>query len=436
MNTFWRNFYIIFRREFKVRVQNKLFIIATLGTPLLLGAVIIIPAIVASQTESEKYEVAVIDPTGLVLPQLKAVETGNMTFEATALKPAELKMSLIEEKGKAALIIPDDLTKEKLHLVFHSAQAPSMKFERDLQRKLQTILREQRLAAAGLSLETVRASEVDVDLTTKKITQSGKEEETSSGLAFILGYGLGFICFMMVFIYGSLLMKGVMEEKTSRIVEVIISSVRPFELMLGKVLGIASVGLLQFAIWVVLLVGLAIVGGIVLGVSGTEIAASQVDGPTPEQQDMAQKIAMGLGQFKIELIFYFLFYFLGGYLLYGGLFAAVGASIDQEADAGPLTTIISIPAYLPLLLLTAVMNNPDSNMSFWLSVLPFSSPTIMIARMALIDVPFWQILLSMVLLIASIAGSVWVAARIYRVGLLMYGKKITVSELIRWIRVS
>ena len=422
------NFWIVFRREVRVRVRNKLFLLATLGTPLLLAAVMVIPALVASQTDTESYEVAVVDPTGRILPELQKAEETGMRFVAA-------KRSLVDQKGQAALVLADDLSRSSYHAVFHSAQAPSLKFERTLTKKLDRILREQRLLDAGLNLETVRAAEISIDLTTRKITREG-DEATSSAWGFILGYGMGFISFMMVFIYGGLLMKGVMEEKTNRIVEVMVSSVRPFDLMLGKVLGIAAVGLVQFAIWVGLIGVLLVVGGLALGLSGAELAAAQADGPTPEQQEMAAKIAAGIGQFKPALIGWFIFYFLGGYLLYGCLFAAVGASIDQEADAGPLTTIISIPAYIPILLIGAVMNNPDGPLAVWLSLLPFSSSTIMMARMALVDVPVWQVGVSALLLVGSILGSVWVAARIYRVGLLMYGKKITFGELVRWVRAS
>lgn len=428
--------WIIFKREFMTRVKNKLFLVTTLATPLLFLVLMIVPTLIGKYSKTETYTVHVIDPSKRILPELAQKSDETMKFVPATMGLEELKKWLVGKEHDAGLMLQDDLGKEKVNVVFQASQLPSMTFESNLKSKIDPILKNIKLQDAGLGTEKIKETEYRLAVQTIKITEKG-EEGGSSALGFAFGYGMAFLTFMMVFIYGGILMKGVMEEKANRIVEIIISSVKPIELMLGKILGIGAVGLVQFLIWVVLIMGGVVLLSFFAGSEAVQSSATQsMMGSSEESVQMADKMMKAVGQFKFSLIFFFIFYFLGGYLIYGTIFAAIGAAIDQEADAGPLTTAISIPAYIPILLLFAVMNNPNGALAFWLSIIPFTSPTIMMARMAIVDVPVWQIILSMVLLVAGIYGMAWVSARIYRIGLLMYGKKITFKELIKWVRMG
>jgi ABC-2 type transport system permease protein len=426
---------IIFMREFTTRVKNKLFLVTTLLMPLLFAVVMVVPSLVTALSENETYTIWVVDKSNNLLPKLQSEAVEDMSFVAWNGTIETLQDSLRNKKGKAGLVF-GDYDRKDISVTFYASKNPSLKFEGKLKSRLKDLFREERLVAAGMSKSMIDNTDFDLNLTTKKVTEKGSED-TSSALGFIYGFGMGILGFMMVFIYGGILMKGVMEEKANRVVEVIVSSVKPMELMIGKILGVGAVGLLQFAIWSMLLVAISLGITLVLPTpdpAAMDTAMTGIDASA--QQDMAFKVIKAIEQFEGHTVFFFVFYFFAGYLLYGSLFAAIGASIDQEADAGPFTTAISIPAYIPILTLGAVMNNPDGALAFWLSVFPLTSSTVMMARMAITDVPVWQVLLSMGLLVGATWGITWVAARIYRVGLLLYGKKLTFRELYRWITVK
>lgn len=251
-----------------------------------------------------------------------------------------------------------------------------------------------------------------------------------------LGYVMGFVIYIAMFVYGAMVMRGVIEEKTNRIVEVVASSARPFELMMGKVLGIGAVGLTQFVLWIVLaLAGLAVFGAVLGGMvepaalAGTDAAAGAEELPFDPS-------LLSLSRVPFSLVVYFLLFFLGGYLLYGSLFAAIGSAVEQESDAQSLQLPILIPVILPALFLPFIADNPDAPASVILSLVPFFSPILMVVRAAATTVPFWQMALALALLALAFVGTIWLASRIYRVGILMYGKKATFRDLARWVRTA
>lgn len=429
-------FLIIFTREYLTRIKAKSFLLTTFLAPLAFAALIFVPALAGRFMESEEYVVKIEDPSGKVAPQLLKLSEETMRFEVIDKTLAQAQKDVLTNKHAAVLVLPEDDSKAQLNATFYAGQTPSLKFENKLDDKLQTIYRELRLKQAGLSSEKIAGTEVKLDLTTKKITEKG-EEEGSALLGMVLGQGMAFLNYIMVLVYGSLLMRGAMEEKTSRMMEIIISCVKPIELMMGKIFAIALVGLTQFTLWVLLVGGLTFIAGIAFGLNGAGEAAMQSAGDTGvNNAAMAAKVTAALSQFKLSLIFYFIYYFLGGYLLYGALFAAIGASIDQETDGQQLTTIITIPFIASIGILTGIINNPNGPLAFWLSIIPLFSPTIMMARMAATDVPIWEILLSMAFLALGVWGAIALAARIYRVGVLMYGKKLTFGELWKWVTIK
>jgi len=262
-------------------------------------------------------------------------------------------------------------------------------------------------------------------------------------VAFITSYGMGFIIYFFVFMYGTMVMRSVMEEKKNRIVEVIISSVKPFELMSGKIIGTAMVGLTQVAIWIVLIIaGLGIAKGFFTPESAQEMGQSilqsqqQMSPMQPDMNEAQNQIAEVLemiGNLNIPLIIFgFIFYFLGGYLLYSSLMGAIGAAVDNDEDSQQLIFPVTFPLILSIIMLFSIAKNPEGSVAFWASIIPFTSPICMLARIPY-GVPTWELLLSMFLLVGTLIGIIWVAAKIYRTGILMYGKKVNLKELYKWL---
>jgi ABC-2 type transport system permease protein len=285
-----------------------------------------------------------------------------------------------------------------------------------------------------------------VKLNSLKVTETGEAKKSNSFVAFGASYIMGFIIYFFVFMYGSLVMRSVMEEKKSRIVEVIVSSVKPFQLMAGKIVGTALVGLTQVAIWIVIGgVAVAVLQGVFSPEKAQQIGQSimesqqQMPGSSQVVSQMAEKnqvmeVIEMIGNLNLPLIlFSFVFYFLGGYLLYSSLMGAVGAAVDNEEDTQQLVFPVTFPLILSIIILFSIAKNPEGPIAFWASIIPFTSPVCMLARVPY-DVPIWQLALSMGLLVLTTIGAIWAAAKIYKTGILMYGKKVTLKELIKWVR--
>jgi ABC-2 type transport system permease protein len=295
--------------------------------------------------------------------------------------------------------------------------------------------------------------ETNVSVQTKKLDESGVEKGTSTGIAMALAYLLGFLMYMLVFIFGAQVMRGVIEEKTSRVVEVIISSVKPIQLMMGKIIGIALVGLTQFMIWIVLTVGIVgVLKTTILPKSGgSEISQSmpqnlmsgnqQVAG-TSQTAEMSPQVAEFTKMFDNAMnqpwgliIICFIFYFVTGYLLYASVFAAIGSAVDNETETQQFMLPVTIPIILGLMVAMGTMQNPESPLAFWCSMIPLTAPIVMMARIPF-GVPYWQIAVSMIIMLVSFGSFVWMAAKVYRTGILMYGKKTSWKEMWKWLRYS
>ncbi|AHJ96433.1 ABC transporter permease [Hymenobacter swuensis] len=435
--------WLIAQREYLTRVRKKSFIIMSLLGPLITAAIFAVPVLIATMSDNNKV-VAVADAGGLFTQKLPEPKD-DISFIRVSPDLATAKTEFNKAKYDALLYVPTlDLATPAGFQVF-SRKGLGMTLQRDIERAVENAVETQRLSKAGLDRAVLDNMKADVDLQTISLSDDG-ERSSSTGVSTGVAYICGFLIYMFIFIYGIQIMRGVMEEKTNRIVEVVISSVKPFELMMGKVLGIAGVGFTQLALWVLLSLGIT---SVVTGsVSPEKIAQNRVEqvnksaGTTTsvkaketKNEGGAMIQALKTADINVPLIVgCFLFYFLGGYLFYGALFGAIGSAVDSETDTQQFMLPVTMPLVLTFVIAQAtLMTNPNGQVAFWMSMIPFTSPIAMMMRLPFGGVPMWQLGLSMLLLIVGFIGTIWLAARIYRVGILMYGKKVTYGELSKWL---
>jgi ABC-2 type transport system permease protein len=438
MNKIW----LIFQREFLNRVQKKSFLIATILIPLIFPAIIAVMVFVMMKQEGSAgiQTVEVYDKSG------RFEFEGNKKYKFVPVPGdfEEVKANFNKSKHFALLYIPEFELADPDGIALYTKENPSIRKIEDLETILENRIHDLKLEQFHIDKATLKSLKTDVRLNNINLSETGEEKESNTGTLYILGFILGVLIYMFVLIYGMQIMLGVIEEKTSKIVEVLVSSVKPFQLMMGKILGIAAVGLLQFAIWVVLISFLSTATLSLFGVKmpqqqAMEQISNQMDqngeaaGAMEVQNNKFAEILESLDKIPFAyIVFNFAFYFLGGYLLYGALFAAVGSAVDSQQEAQQFTFPITLPliiAYFGLFMF--ILNDPHSPASFWFSIVPFTSPIAMMGRLGF-GVPLWQLLLSQFLLIAGFIFTTWIAARIYRVGILMHGTKINYKVLAKW----
>lgn len=429
---------LIIKREYMTRVRKKSFVIMTLLGPLLFAAIVIAPIWLTSMESSETKIIMVIDESGLLSESFADEDVANNIDFQFVSAPVEMaKMQVSEGEQFGLLLIPDIQLDNPGGITLFSESSPSLSLVSSIEKRLQEEIRELKLAQSNISREMLTSLDTDVDLQTINLTEAG-EQQGSAGVASVVGYVGAFLIYTFIFLYGAQVMRGVMEEKSNRIVEVVISSVRPFQLMMGKIVGVASVGLTQFLLWIALTVGLANV--FLQGFSPEELMQQRTQQMTqgmPEadaaQAEMAMNVQDALASVDVTgFILTFLFYFLGGYLLYGALFAAVGSASDSSTDTQQFMLPISAPLILSIVTLGAVLNEPNGTLAFWMSIIPFTSPVTMMMRVPF-GIPGWQLALSMLLLVGGFIFTTWIAGRIYRVGILMHGTKVNYKVLGKWL---
>lgn len=435
------NISIIIQREFNERVRKKSFIITTLLMPLLMVALMAAPALIMQFSRGDEKRIAVIDESGLVAPRLESDE--ELRFEPTDLTTEEARRTLTDRFG--VLRIGGDILENPSDVKLYANSSSSLSVESSITDQIERILEAEKLKRYNIDNLQQILDEVKTTVTLQTFrNDKSQEEEThaqSSTVATVTGYVLGFILYMFLLIYGQMVMQSVIEEKNNRVLEVMVSSVRPFDLMMGKILGIASVAVVQVAIWGVLICGIGAAVMPHLMPSDVMASAQAMQQGMPDaaaasgmDPEMLQAVAAITDLGYIVRIFVCLLLFVfGGYLFYSAMFAAVGSAVDNVQDASQLQTPITLPIILALLMMFAVIRDPNSQMAFWFSVIPFTSPIVMIVRIPY-DIPLWEIALSLAVLYASFVGMVWFAAKIYRVGIFMYGKKPTLGELFKWMR--
>ena len=311
----------------------------------------------------------------------------------------------------------------------YSNQQVGLNLRKSIEKQLEQISERNKLKQAGINLDIIEQAKTNINIETKIITSEGNTTSSSTEASIGIGFTTGILIYMFIFMYGTMVMRGVIEEKTNRIVEIIISSVKPFQLMIGKILGVALVGLTQFILWIVLTIIISSIAEIIF-FDTTEIT-NNLD--SVDQSVILNEFTRLTGGINLILIFVsFLFYFLFGYLMYSALFAAVGSAVDAEADTQQFMLPITIPLIFSFILIQPVMDNPDGILAFWLSIIPLTSPIIMMARLPF-GVESWQLIISMILLILGFIFTTFIAGKIYRTGILMYGKKISYKELWKWL---
>lgn len=428
------------QREFLNRVQKKSFLIATILIPLIFPAVIGIMAFILMKQEKSAGTsiVEVLDESG----KINLENTHKFEFIQLTGNLDQAKTAFSQSTHFALLYIPPFELAKPEGMTLYTKENPGVRKMGDLESMLEKRIHDLKLEQFNLDKETIKSLKTSVDLKSINLSETGVERDSNTGMLYILGFALGVLIYMFVLIYGMQIMLGVIEEKTSKIVEVIVSSVKPFQLMMGKILGIASVGLLQFTIWVVLISVLSTATLSLFGLNNPQQQAmeqvmQQVDDPEVAEAMQSNQKIMNILKSVNEIpfgyiAFNFAFYFLGGYLLYGALFAAVGSAVDSQQEAQQFTFPITLPliiAYFGLFMF--ILNDPHSTASFWFSVIPFTSPVAMVGRLGY-DPPLWQLVLSQVLLIGGFIFTTWIAGRIYRVGILMHGTKVNYKVLAKW----
>ncbi len=385
--------------------------------------------------------VQVLDESGLFKQEFKDSESLKFSYVDTSLDSA--KVNFKNSDANALVYIPANVIDHPKGVRIYSAKNVSMDLKSEIEKVIEKQIEDIKLEQAGITHKILEDSRVNINSETISLSEEG-EKTSSSGAATIIGGICAFLIYMSVFIYGTQVMRGITEEKTSRIVEVIISSVKPFQLMLGKIIGVALVGLTQFVLWILLTTALTSATSAILGskmakdpakmaqemnkvqMPNQGVPGGNVDNPVAE-------VLGAVASLNIPLIVgCFLFYYLGGYLLYSALFGAVGAAVDNDADTQQFMLPITLPIIFSFVFAQFVLRDPDGTLAFWTSIIPFTSPIIMMVRVPF-GVPAWEIALSMVLLVLGFIGTTWIAARIYRVGILMYGKKVSYKELAKWI---
>ncbi|MBR3527860.1 MAG: ABC transporter permease [Bacteroidales bacterium] len=432
---------IIIGREYTTRVKKKSFILTTLLTPVFMAVLILIPSVIMLYQGRDQQKVMLVDRSGLVQPYFQSGEKVEYSFADTNADIEQMKAGF-DDLGIDVLVVVSGLDADNnVSVTTYSKEPVSLEDKSSISRKVETAVRDYKLKAYDIvGYEDIMAKvKTDVPVEALTLTSDGGEKADSVEAYMIMAYIMSFLIYMFTFMFGNMVMRGVIEEKSNRIVEVVVSSVSSFELMMGKIIGVAGVALTQFIIWIVLTLLLVSAGGALFGADLLSSGAAAVPGAAEATDAVAGSVANGilggLASLNIPyLLVFFLIYFLLGYLLYASMFAAVGSAVDNEADTGQLAMPITIPLMLGLFIMLHTFQHPSSGLSFWASIIPFTSPMVMLARLPFGVVPGWQLALSIALLLLTFVFVTYLSARIYRVGILMYGKKASFKDLYKWMK--
>jgi ABC-2 type transport system permease protein len=446
---------VIIKREYVTRVRKKSFIIMTILAPILMAAIIIVPTALMMNQNGEFKKIAVVqDNSDLFNGVIKNTKDAEFVYLKNT-KVDDLKKTYEKAGYYGILYITPELVNTPNAVYLISKRQPPIGLLQYIENALKKDIERQKLLTYKIeNLDDIMKNvETNVTIQTKKIDESGEEKGTSTGIAMALAYLFGFLMYMLVFIFGAQVMRGVIEEKTSRVVEVIISSVKPIQLMMGKIVGIALVGLTQFLIWIFLTIAIVtfLKSTILQKTDNTEIPQTspqnvmsgdkqaapltQTTAVSPELAEFSRMFDSAMNQPWGLIIICFIFYFITGYLLYASVFAAIGSAVDSETETQQFMLPVTIPIILALMVAMGTMRNPESPLSFWCSIIPLTSPIVMMARIPF-GVPYWQIGVSMIIMLVTFIGFVWMAAKVYRTGILMYGKKTSWKEMWKWLRYS
>ena len=427
---------LIIKREYNARVRNKSFLIMTFLSPLILVGMIMLISYLTQLNSNEKRTIVVVDESGLFVDTF--FNTDETTYIAMDNQGLETAKDIAQKEDYYGLIhIPAQEGNIAKGVTFFGKETPSFGLVEGIEKRLEKQLTDINLLSKGVDLTVLETSKTAIDLNIENFSGE-KSSKMSNWVKAGFGGAAGYLLMMFIIIYGNMVMRSVIEEKTNRIIEVIISSVKPFQLMMGKILGTTLAGITQFAIWVILGGVLLTIATVVFGVdpsaSSSGAMSAQAQAMANDPNMMTQFIAEVSKLPLLQLVLGFFVYFIGGYFLYSSIYAAIGAAVDNETD----TQQFMLPIIMPLMLAIyvgffAVIDNPHGTVATIFSIIPLTSPIVMLMRIPF-DVPGWQLALSVFLLIASFVFTVWFGGKIYRVGILMYGKKPTYKELFKWLK--
>ena len=447
-----RNINIIISREYLTRVKKKSFLLTTFLVPVLFAAMCILPSVIMFMAKDTDKKVAVVDQSGIVMPYL--VDTDAVDYEDYSTEPVDSMKLRFDELGIDALVVvsPLDSVQRSVTVASYSAKPLSMELKEGVQSKVNDAVEDYRLALYEIGdlkqiMEDVKS---DISMSTYTLDESGEEKITSSEVYMIISMLLSIIIYMFIAMFSGMVMQSVIEEKSSRVVEVLVSSVKATELMFGKIIGVACVALTQFFLWIILT--LVLVGGFSAFVGFDSLMGDPAQ--TEQMMEMAQMGGVDMAEMTetmaeeegmgavlstlkdidwVQMILAFIIYFALGYLLYASFFAAIGSAVENEADTNQLQMPVTVPLLLAFFIAIYAFNAPDSPIVWWGSMIPFTSPIVMLARIPF-GVPMWELVLSIVLLLATFAACGWASAKIYKIGILMFGKKTTFKDLWKWLK--
>jgi len=427
---------IVIHREYFTRVQKKSFIIMTFLMPLLFIALILGTFSLSLIKDGKAKIVVVVDETDQYFDILKSTDQFQFVKATDEFKDFRNRS---DESIYATVVISDDLLENPSAIALYSHKQVTNDLIRTINNCLNDYLTDRKIASYDISglKQIIEDSKASINMQTIKLDESGKENQSSAAIASVIGLIFTFVIYMFIFIYGAMVMQGVLEEKTNRIVEVMISSIKPFDLMMGKIIGIGLVGLTQFFLWVFMILSVFIVSGLFLLPPSPQVlseVAGQQAASVAVEPSMFQNAYQSLTTINFpEIILCFIVFFIGGYMIYASLFAAIGAMVNSQEDTQqyimPITVLVLFALYTGIY----SIENPNGPLAFWASMIPFTSPIVMMTRLPF-DVPFWEKLLSIVLLYATTILLVKCSSKIYRIGILMYGKKPSVKEILKWLK--
>lgn len=391
----------------------------TIITPFIMSAIFVLPILISQNDESSR-SLAIIDENSLVDNFFD--DSKNIEFDT--FNNSQSYSAAFLDQYDAILVVPKSLDQT---FEIHSSQQISLSLQQDITNVLEKNITLINLEKNGINPNLINQSEAKINLQTKLIDSNGKEILSSSELSLVIAMLSGFLIYFFIFMYGAMVMRGVIEEKTNRIIEVMISSVKPFQLMIGKIIGIALVGLTQFFFWLIIAaIGISLAPFLMESSSLIQNEINTVNSPI-NSLEIFNNLPI------YSLVFGFVFYFIAGYFLYGSLFASVGAAVDHETDSQQFMLPLTLPLILSFIMIQPIIDNPHGDLAYWFSMIPFTSPIIMMVRIPF-GVPIFELALSMTILVIGIVSSIWLSSKIYRVGILMYGKKPSYKEVWKWIK--
>lgn len=421
---------LIIQREYFTRVKGKGFIISTLLAPIFLLAVFLVPLFINNfDVSSSETRYVLVDETGSIADRMVLMNPNRYEIrESTTIDL--LRTETLSGAINGYIVLPNGLLDGSSNAELYNTGSGGISLAGEIRENMRSAVREELLARTAVSDEIMAIFELKPDLDSRRITTEG-DSEVNEGVTFIIAYIMGFAIYMAMFSYGALIMQSVLEEKTNRIMEIIVSSAKPMELLLGKVVGIVSLGLTQITIWFITFSGItAIVAPVALMMGRGIPEASAFAGTT----SLAPSVDFSVPEVSFGIWGFFAIFYVLGFLMYGGIFAAAGAAADSPQDTQQLAVPIYIPIMIPIFLMMPVITDPHSSLAVISSMIPFFSPILMMGRIIVTDVPLWQSLGSIVLMSLTFIALMWMSGKIYRVGILMYGKKVTLAEIIRWLR--